>query len=208
MGKRRFFFFCRALVLPLVFLSCADIRIPTVPDYALERKVADEASPILRVTDDRNEAPNYRIRLSKFPRPDVLGMSVGDRSIYINYTLARLAFQNPYHRWLLRQILAHEIAHEIAGHSDGKEAPVFDRSGPHEGVTPEEIGLPAEARFQNYSMEKELEADLNGMKYWQALRWDCRIWVQILEDFQRQNYAGDTLHPTDVRLGQALQACP
>ncbi len=170
--------------------------------------MAAEAAPIIGVTPDRDQAASYRIRLADFPREDILGMSVGGRRIYISYTLARRAFEQPAYRWMLRQILAHEIAHEISRHADGGAVAAFNRSAPGSGVTAADIGLSAGARFENYSLAKELEADLEGMKYWQALGWDCRVWVNLLEAFVALDYAGDSLHPTDARLRQASSSCP
>jgi hypothetical protein len=39
------------------------------------------------------------------------------------------------------------------------------------------------------------------------ISWDCRIWVQVLKDFQARNYTGDVFHPTDRRLQQAQTLC-
>jgi predicted Zn-dependent protease len=209
-SNRNFLLSCGLALFPLIFLSCATVRLPNVPDYRLERQVAEEVGSILGVTEDKDRAPTYRILLSDFPREDILGMSVGGRRIYISYNLARLALQNqsPRHRWLLRQILAHEIAHEIAGHANSSGGAAFDRSAPGRGVTAADIGLSSDVEFRHYSMEKELEADLNGMTYWSKLHWDCRIWVGILQRFEEDNYQGDIFHPTDKRLLQALRACP
>jgi len=82
----------------------------------------------------------------------------------------------------------------------------FNRSTA-QSLTGTDIGLPWYINVQNYSLEKELQADLEGMKYWSKLHWDCAIWVRIFEDFQNQNYLGDALHPTDARLKQASRAC-
>ncbi len=207
MGKLQLFFFPGVALAALLFASCSPIRIPTVPDYRLERQVADEAAPIIRVTDDRGETWKYRIQLADFRRKDILGMSVGDRYIYISHDLARAAFKSANSRWLLRQILAHEVAHELSDHAEGGATPAYDRA-PHGVITAEDIGLPANVRFQNYSIEKELEADRVGLEYWKKLGWDCGIWVGILRGFQNRNYAGDAFHPTDERLRQALEACP
>jgi predicted Zn-dependent protease len=135
-------------------------------------------------------------------------MSVGGRRIYISRTLALLAYQNTAYLWLLRQILAHEIAHELSRHADGGGVATFNRAaqGDRE-VTAADIGLPPDVRFQNYPVEKELEADLNGMSYWKTLGWDCRIWVNLLNGFAALQYAGDVFHPTDERLRRALKAC-
>lgn len=169
--------------------------------------VKDEASRILAVTEDKADFSRYQILLSGFPRKDILGVSIGKRRIYISYELAQLAFKNPRYRWLLRQTLAHEIAHEIAGHANEKGVVSLSPFTFGRGVTSGDIGLPRSVRFHNYSADKELEADLNGMKYWLELQWDCRIWVRILEKFSQINYSGDVFHPTDKRLRQALRAC-
>lgn len=201
-------FFAAGLALALLLTSsCSSVRIPTVADHTLERRVADEAAPIIRVTDDRDQLWRYRIQLADFPRKDILGMSVGERHIYISYDLARAAFKNVNSRWLLRQILAHEVAHELSGHADGGATPAYDRA-PHGVITAADIGLPPTLQFQNYSLDKELEADRVGMQYWKQLGWDCGIWVNILRGFQSRNYDGDAFHPTEDRLRQAVKACP
>ena len=69
------------------------------------------------------------------------------------------------------------------------------------------VGLPWYVRLYNYATDKELEADRIGLGYWNKLGWDCQIWVQILENFQAQNYRGDSFHPTDRRLQQAQNIC-
>jgi len=210
-NRQNFLFFSVFGLFSLIGISCSSVRIPTVPDYRLERQVADEIGPILRVTEDRDNAGLYRIQLSDFPRKDILGMSVGSRHIYVSYALAERAFkdgrENRY-RWLLRQILAHEVAHEISGHAKSGQAAAFNSRPQGRGVSGADIGLPSNVRFEHYSMEKELEADLRGMDYWSRLHWDCRIWVDILEGFRKANYAGDIFHPTDERLKQALGVCP
>src|SRR3954451_3892052 len=195
------------VVFCLSLSSCSTVRLPTVSEYNLERQVAEEIAPIIKVTSDGDQVGKYRIELADFPRKDILGMSVGDRHIYISYDLARAAFKNDSSKWLLRQILAHEVAHELSGHAKGGGTAAFDRS--QQGViTAADIGLPSTMRFQNYSTEKELEADRVGMEYWKKLNWDCGIWVGILQRFQSRNYSGDVFHPTDERLRQAVQACP
>jgi predicted Zn-dependent protease len=75
------------------------------------------------------------------------------------------------------------------------------------GASGRDVGLPGSMRFYNYATEKELEADLKGLGYWNKLGWDCQIWVRILENFQEQNYTGDIFHPTDRRLQQAQSVC-
>jgi hypothetical protein len=133
-------------------------------------------------------------------------MSTGQRRIYISYELARLASYRSPHLWLLRQTLAHEIAHEISGHAK-RSVLTFNNSMAGRDITSRDIGLPWIVRFKSYSADTELQADFEGMKYWRKLDWDCRIWVRILENFQRQNYSGGLYHPTDRRLEQASRVC-
>ena len=207
MGKFSVFALLALGLFLLLTSSCSSVRIPTVADYNLERQVADEVAPIIKVTADRDRIADYRVELADFPRKDILGMSVGDRRIYISYELARAAFANEGSRWLLRQILAHEVAHEVSGHAKGHNTAAYDRA-PQGVITAADLGLPSGIQFQNYSIDKELEADRVGMEYWQALNWDCRIWVNILKSFQSRNYSGDANHPTEERLRQAASLCP
>jgi predicted Zn-dependent protease len=180
--------------------------ISVVKDEPIERLLKDEAERILAVTEDATNTSKYQISLSDFPRADILGMSIGQRRIYISYKLGHRALYSRRYLWLLRQTLAHEIAHEIAGHADYRQIN-FNRSSDEDGMTSRDVGLPWYVIFQPYSLEKELQADLDGMQYWKSLQWDCSIWVRILEEFQRQNYSGDKNHPTETRLQQAAAAC-
>lgn len=194
-----------ALLLLLPACSLAP-RIAFVKDEPIERLVRNEAGRILAVTADAKNTSQYQILLSDFPRADILGMSIGQRRIYISYSLGRRALHNRHDLWLLRQTLAHEIAHEIASHADYRQIN-FNRSSNEYGMTSRDVGLPWYVIFQPYSLEKELEADLDGIEYWKSLQWDCTIWVQILADFERQNYYGDKNYPTQLRLEQASAAC-
>ena len=198
---------CGLIVGAAVMTSCSlNPKIPVVADEPIERMVRDEAAKILAAADPRGEFSDYRFQLSAFPRRDLLGLSIGRGRIYINYQLAQLARKNSYHRWLLRQTLAHEIAHELAGHANHRGA-VANTSAALPGITARHIGLAGPVQFENYSVEKELQADFYGMTYWAKLGWDCAIWVDILREFQRQNYVGDSFHPTGRRLDQALASC-
>jgi predicted Zn-dependent protease len=196
------------LALALLLLpSCSLVpSIAVVKDEPIESLVRNEAGHILAVTADATNTSQYQIFLSDFPRADILGMSIGQRRIYISYKLGRRALHNRHHLWVLRQTLAHEIAHEIARHADYLQMN-FNRSSNEYGMSSRDVGLPWYVIFQPYSLEKELQADLDGMQYWKSLQWDCTIWVRILEDFQRQNYSGDKNHPTHTRLHQASAAC-
>ena len=191
----------------LFLVSCSlTPNIAVVNDAGIERLVRDEAKQILAVSEDAANTSRYQIFLSDFPRNDILGMSVGQRRIYISYKLGSRALHNQRHLWLLRQTLAHEIAHEIAGHANYRQVN-FNRPSAERSMTSRDVGLPWYVVFQPYSMEKELQADLDGMRYWERLHWNCTIWVRILKDFERQDYSGDSSHPTQTRLQQATAAC-
>ena len=194
-----------ALILLLTACSLAP-SISVVRDESIERLLRDEAETILSVTRDATNTARYQISLSDFPRADILGMSIGQRRIYISYKLGRRALYSRRHLWLLRQTLAHEIAHEIGRHAEFRQIN-FNRSSDQYGMTSRDVGLPWYVIFQPYSLEKELQADLDGMHYWKSLEWDCAIWVRILRDFEHQNYSGDSSHPTHMRLKQASDTC-
>jgi predicted Zn-dependent protease len=201
--------FLGGLILFFFVLTSCSMRasIPTVSDDSVELFVRNEAAQIVAISEDKDDFSDYQIYLSDFPRKDILGMSIGNRRIYISHRLAKVASTSSLHLWLLRQTLAHEIAHETAGHAKNSESTWFNRSTVGRGVTSLDVGLPGNVRFRNYSAEKELEADAKGLGYWQKLGWDCGIWVRILQSFEKQNYAGDVFHPTDRRLRQAQRAC-
>ncbi|MDP9130841.1 MAG: hypothetical protein M3N35_10685 [Candidatus Binatota bacterium] len=199
---------CGLIGASAVMMSCyLTPKIPVVADAPIERMVSDEAARILAAADPLAEFSHYRFQLSAFPRQDLLGVSIGRGRIYISYQLAQLALKKSYYRWLLRQTLAHEIAHELAGHANQRGA-VANNPSSQAGVTARHLGLDGLVQFQNYSVEKELQADLYAMNYWATLGWDCAIWVDILRGFQKHNYAGDVFHPTDRRLEQASINCP
>jgi predicted Zn-dependent protease len=180
--------------------------ISVVRDDGIERLVRKEAGQILAISEDAANTSLYQIFLSDFPRGDILGMSIGQRRIYISYKLGSRALYSQRYLWLLRQTLAHEIAHEIAGHANYRQFN-FNRPSAQRSTSSGDVGLPWYVVFQPYSMEKELQADLDGMRYWERLQWNCAIWVSILKDFERENYSGDSTHPTQSRLQQALGAC-
>jgi len=199
---------CGLIVASAMMMSCyLTAKIPVIADEPIERMVSDEAGRILAAADPHAEFSHYRFQLSAFPRRDLLGLSIGRGRIYISYQLAQLALKKSYYRWLLRQTLAHEIAHELAGHANQRGA-LANSPSSQAGVTARHLGLNGLVQFQNYSVEKELQADFYAMSYWATLGWDCAIWVGILHEFQRQNYAGDDFHPTDRRLEQASISCP
>ena len=183
------------------------MQLPTVVDDRVEGLVRSEAARIVAVSEDRENFSKYEFLLSDFPRKDLLGMSVGNRRIYISYKLASSALTDSGYQWLLRQTLAHEIAHETAGHAKQDHAVLLTHRTITAGASGQDVGLPWYVRFYNYSMDKELEADLKGLGYWNKLGWDCQIWVRILQAFHEHNYTGDRFHPTDLRLRQAQSVC-
>jgi hypothetical protein len=196
------------LVSHLCLIACStQATIPTVSDDPVESLIRTEAARIISVSEDKQHLSEYHIFLSDFPRKDVLGMSVGNRRIYISHELAKLASKGPFHLWLLRQTLAHEIAHETSGHARQSSGASFLRGPFARTLSSTDIGLPAHVRVRNYSAEKEFEADAQGLQYWTRLGWDCRIWVRILQSFEKQNYVGDALHPTAERLRRAKAVC-
>ena len=201
--------FCGLIIFCLLLTSCStQIDIPTISDDSVERLVRDEVVRIIAVSEDKDRVADYRIFLSDFPRKDILGMSIGNRRIYINHKLARLALKYSWYRWLLRQTLAHEIAHETAGHAKQNGTTSLNRGTFGRGMSATDVGLPRNVKLHNYSTEKELEADAKGLAYWNKLDWDCHTWVRILKNFQELNYTGDVFHPTDRRLQQAQRLCP
>jgi predicted Zn-dependent protease len=188
--------------------SCStQANIPTVSDDLAELLVRNEAAQIVAVSEDKGRFSEYQIFLSDFPRKDILGMSIGNRRIYISHELAKRASRRSSYLWLLRQTLAHEIAHETADHALRNGGSSFNYFSIGRGISGIDVGLPLTVRFRPYSVEKELDADLRGLQYWGKLGWDCHIWVGILRRFRDENYPGDVLHPTDKRLHQAQGAC-
>ena len=193
-----------------LFLNSCSMRanIPIVSDDAIELLVRNEAAQIIAASEDKDRLSEYQIFLSDFPREDILGMSIGKRRIYISYKLAKLASKRLSPLWLLRQTLAHEIAHETAGHATENGLIWFNRRTLRPGISSVDVGLPQSVILRNYSVEKELEADSKGLEYWQRL--GCGTVVSgcgSLEGFENQNYAGDVFHPTDKRLQQASGIC-
>src|SRR5690348_2997398 len=194
-------------ILPLslwwMLASCSmQLKIPDVVDDRVRELVRTEAAQVVMVSEDRENFSKYQFFLSDFPRQDLLGMSVGDRRIYISYKLAARALNHTGSLWLLRQTIAHEIAHETADHANQKVLGWFTGGNFSFGSSGQNVGLPWYVRLYNYPTEKELEADRIGLEYWKRLGWDCQIWVRILESFQNQQYQGDIYHPTDRRLQQ------
>ena len=128
-GKlRRGFLTWIPVSLCLFLASCSITReIPSVIDDRAEDIVRSEAAHIIRVSEDRENFLKYRFFLSEFPRQDILGISIGNRRIYIRHSLATRALTDSNHRWLLRQTIAHEIAHETASHGQVEGLTWFNR---------------------------------------------------------------------------------
>jgi predicted Zn-dependent protease len=199
-----------ALVILLFLLSSCSISfvMPAVRDERLEHFVTQEAAEILEVSESARQASLYKFRLVKFPREDILGVSVGSRQIFMSYELTQLAYEQRGYRWLFRHALAHEIAHDVLGHQSSKhEASLNSVPGASSRITAPDLGLPATVFFRNYSRTFELAADQKAIEYWQKLGWDCRIWVNIFQNFLDQGYVGDADHPTQERLDLAMAMC-
>jgi predicted Zn-dependent protease len=201
-----------ALVIFLLPLAACSLPLallmPAVGDERLEHFVAQEAAKILQVSESAQQASRYKFRLVKFPREDILGVSVGSQRIFMSYELTRLAYEQRSYRWLFRHVLAHEIAHDVLGHqSSPHEANLNSVPGVSSRITAPDLGLPASVSFRNYSRTFELAADQKALEYWRSLGWDCRIWVNIFKNFLDQGYAGDADHPTQERLDLAIAMC-
>ena len=158
---------------------------------------------LLRVSENAHLLMRYNFYLVKFPREDILGLSLGGHDIFISYELTQRAYDQPGYRWLFRHTLAHEIAHDVLGHAGMTQEPAFNTSP----ITGSDLGLLGPAVFYNYSRTFELAADRKALEYWRRIGWDCRIWIAILENFLEQNYLGDAAHPTEERLRQAIGVC-
>jgi len=104
-----------------MLVSCSiALKIPDVVDDRVKELVRSEAAHVLMVSEERKNFSKYQFFLTDFPRQDLLGMSLGNGKIYISYKLAARALTQTGYLWLLRQTVAHEIAHEAAGHATQK----------------------------------------------------------------------------------------
>ena len=188
--------------------SCAPLvaRIPTVSDQKVGEFVRATGLEIVGVSEQRNQGAAYRFYLTGFARPDILGLSTGNHQIYISYELARRAYRDEAYQWLLRQTLAHEIAHDVLGRTGGPEKGE-EHSGLANRITGSDLGLSGWFSFRLYPRSAELAADRKAMEYWSKLGWDCSHWVALFADFLAQGYRGDVDHPTKERLEQAREIC-
>ncbi len=156
--------------------------ITVIDEVKVQAFVAIEGRKILAVTKNRNEAKDYRFYLAEFEDRPWAGMASGNHIIYILYKDARNAHLNRNRQWylpVLRQILAHEIAHDILRHPN----------------------------YRSYSSAQELAADRLGIILWKRLGWDCSFWVRSYENMKERGIT-DTLHRTDLQLLQAKNLCP
>jgi len=180
---------------------------PFVADEELERYVTVYGLEIVGVSEHREVRASYQFKLADFPRPDILGLSGGNHIIFISYRLSRLAYGNPDYLWLLRQTLAHEIAHDVLGNINRTEEDAPYEIGRTNQITSGDLGLSDWIKFRPFSRSAELAADRKGMEYWHKLGWDCGYWVWLFMNFTAHGYEGDVNHPTKDRLDQAIQIC-
>jgi hypothetical protein len=198
-----FFLFglCSCASLPALFL-------PTISDKRLEAFIAEEAQQILRVSGNSHKADRYKFYLANFQRDDILGLSSGEHRIFMSYQLTRLAREHTGSLWLFRHTLAHEIAHDALGHAKDEQMVRLNAVRQSRGrIKGADLGLPRFISFRNYSMAAELAADETAMGYWKKIGWDCGIWTQFFRGFLDQGYIGDSDHPTNERLSQAMRIC-
>ena len=188
--------------------SCAPLvaRIPTISDERVAQFVRATGLEIVAVSEQRNYWAAYQFYLAGFTRPDILGLSTGNHQIYISYELARRAYRDDSYQWLLRQTLAHEIAHDVLGRAGGPEN-AEGHGGLANRITGSDLGLSGWFSLRLYPRSAELAADRKAMEYWSKLGWDCSHWVALFADFLAQGYEGDVDHPTKERLEQAREIC-
>lgn len=204
----RILIICLALILSS---SCASLPVflfPTVTDERLEAFVHEEGSKLLSVTENARHATQYKFFLANFPREDILGLSIGEQRIFISYELTRRAYAHNGYLWLFRHTLAHEIAHDVLGHSNDERVPNVNAVSRSPGeIKGRDLGLPALISFRNYSLTSELAADRKAIEYWQKAGWDCRIWIELFRGFLERGYTGGPNHPTEERLAQVSSLC-
>jgi len=181
---------------------------PTVHDDTLEAFLQQQASTIIEVSENAPYANRFRLRLANFPGPNILGISVGNHEIFISYELTRLAYEQNRYLWLMRQVLAHEIAHDVLRNVSGPaDTEPHSVAGFAARVSEKDLGLPRIFAFRNYSRAAELAADKKAIEYWQKTGWDCHIWIEIFRNFLDAGYVGDPDHPTEERQSQAIKMC-
>src|SRR5262245_39685366 len=182
----RILIICFALILSSSCALLPAFFFPTVSDERLEAFIADEASKVLKVSENAGNATRYKFFLANFPREDILGLSIGEHRIFMSYELTRRAYEHEGYLWLFRQTLAHEIAHDALGHSKKGSAANVDGARSPDQITRSDLGLPALISFRNNSRAAELAADRKAMEYWQKIGWDCHIWIDLFRSFLDQ----------------------
>jgi len=221
------------LLLLLFLSSCATAsrspNIRTIYHREAKQLVENEAHRILSVTEDTGQEDHYQFHLANFSGggkklQGSTGVSLGDGQIYIDEGLARSALNDEERLQFLRLVLAHEIAHEAAGHQPNQQALVgtFNAGvlvGKVMSQVPGTIGLigaaigwgsylVGTASKHLYARSQELEADRLGIEYWKRLGWDCQLWVRFFQTLADRGHEGDFHHPTEERLEQAKEVCP
>ena len=165
-----------------------------VEDAAVEAYAVSLMQTILAVTPHAHVADGYRLHLARLgPWRELAGAAAGGGIIYLDYGLARAAFDHPRSvaATNFAMVVAHEVAHEVAGHVG--RAIFAARYAPSWNDAP---GRAA----------RELEADRLAIGYWGALGWECGVWIRRFEADLRAG-RNSVHHPTDQRLSQARALC-
>ena len=217
------------LVVASIAGGCATAKYQELPNAAVQQYVTALGQRILAVTEKANDAAKYEFKLSELRKHGALGVSVGNHVIYIDHEFAQKNYQTlggrttthfpPY----LAMVLAHEIAHDIAGHAvKGEAISTVTTTGQLVGrglsYVPGPIGWAGAgvswlmygagtASAYLYGREQELEADRKAIAYWKALRWRCEVWVERFQLLADKGITGDFRHPTEGRLAQARALC-
>ena len=199
-----------AFFLILLLSSCSPIysKLPTIDDPKLQSYITAIGLEIVAVSEDRERSESYQFKLADFARGDILGFTAGDRIIFISHELSQRAYEDDYHRWLLRHTLAHEVAHTVLkGQLAAELDSEYETVGLANRITNRDLGLSAWIKFRPYSRSVELAADQKAMGYWRKLGWNCGNWVSLFVKFTAQGYEGDVDHPTKERLNLAIRIC-
>ena len=198
-----------------------------IHDRELTEFVKKEAPPILRVAGVKpSDAYWFRFYVADLAQRGIAGMNNGKQMVYMDRAHTKAAKEDIAGKMALhvfRITLAHEIAHDVLGHvpnvqalSDafyvGSTAADLGSSAPGavgliSSLVSLGIALVGRASQELYTRANELEADLEAIKYWKRLSWDCTWWIKVYEAVSSSGDTGDFHHPTEVRLGQAREAC-
>jgi len=180
--------------------------IERIVDDKVQAFVNNEAMTILSVSRNADRKDFYKFLLGNFENsyevygPEFFGLkysrSVGHHVIYINYDLARTALTNALKKTRLRIELAHQIAHDNAGHNIIEQLRKIYVNKYVMGtlVSAGFIGLgvitiPFQAINDAYGSNllhewrnMETEADRLGIEYWKLIGWECMPWVRLHEE--------------------------